>query len=332
VPPDRFFVARCGISHGWIDEMTEIAENTLTEPLAVPPAKRKARTALKVSLLWAVPAVAITLCIHYIAVGAGSWYAFTDWDGVSAHANFVGLDNFKAIFRDPTARKALTNTVMLAVSFVIVANVIGLLLALGLQRALKTRFFVRALFFAPVVLSALAVSYIWQYIFDFNGPLNAVLKDIGLGSWAKSWTGSPTWAIWTIWVVLVWQFSGLCMVLYLAGLEGIPTELNEAAAVDGASTIRRFRSVTLPLLAPAFTISLTLTMIMGLRVFDQVMALTGGGPVNASETLATQVYKQAFVSGRFGYSAATALLLTVLVLIVAMLQLWFLRSREEKYR
>ena len=309
--------------------MTEIAENTLLEPPHVPSA-RKTRNPLEVSLLWAAPAVVITLGIHYLAVGAGGWYAFTNWDGVSAKAKFIGLDNFKEIFKDPTAIKAVWHTLLLAVSFVIAANVIGLLLALGLQKTLKTRYFLRALFFAPVVLSALAVSYVWQYIFDYTGPLNYFLKAVGLDSWVKSWTGSPTWAIWTIWVVMVWQLSGQCMVLYIAGLEGISADLNEAASVDGASTFRKFRSITLPLLAPAFTISLTLTMIMGLRVFDQVIALTNGGPVDASETLATQVYKQAFVSGRFGYSAATALLLTVLVLIIAMLQLWFLRSREAK--
>lgn len=311
--------------------MTDIAENTV---LTAPPIPRetRSRNPLKVSLVWTLPAVVVTLCIHYIAVAAGGWYAFTNWDGVSAKAKFVGLANFKEIFQDPTAMRALTNTLLLAVSFVVATNLVGLLLALGLQKTLKSRYFLRALFFAPVVLSALAVSYVWQYIFDFNGPLNALLKGVGLASLAKSWTGSPTWAIWTIWVVMVWQFAGQSMVLYLAGLEGIPVEVDEAASVDGAGAVTKFRRITIPLLAPAFTISLTLTMIMGLRVFDQVIALTNGGPVDASETLATQVYKQAFVSGRFGYSAATALILTVLVLIIALLQLWFLRSREMKNR
>ena len=135
---------------------------------------------------------------------------------------------------------------------------------------------------------------------------NALLDTVGLGSWKQSWTGSPTFALWTIFVVLVWQFAGQAMILYLAGLEGIPKELDEAAAIDGAGPLRKFTAITLPLLAPAFTISLTLTLIMGLRVFDQVIALTNGGPVSASETLATQVYKQAFVNGRFGYSGKTA--------------------------
>jgi raffinose/stachyose/melibiose transport system permease protein len=188
----------------------------------------------------------------------------------------------------------------------------------------------RALFFAPVVLSPLAVSFIWQFIFDINGPLNALLGTLGLDSWQRNWVGDPTWALWTIFVVMVWQFVGLTMTLFLAGLQGIPEDLDEAATVDGASAAFRLRRVTLPLLAPAFTISITLLTINGLRVFDQVKGLTGGGPANASETLATQVYAQGFVNGRFGYSAAFGVVLTLLVAVVSLVQLIVLRRREAR--
>jgi raffinose/stachyose/melibiose transport system permease protein len=130
--------------------------------------------------------------------------------------------------------------------------------------------------------------------------------------------------------VLVWQFVGLSMVMYLAGLEGIPEELDEASAVDGASTVRRFRKITLPLLAPAITDSVTLSTIYGLGVFDQVLAVTGGGPVDASETLATQIYKQTFAFGRFGYGTALSLVLTVLITVLAVAQLVVLRARERR--
>ena len=155
---------------------------------------------------------------------------------------------------------------------------IGLLLALGLQRTLKSRGLLRAIFFLPVVMSSLAVSYVWQFIFSYTGPLNGLFDALGLESFKRAWTGDPTWAIWTIWVVLVWQFVGLSMVMYLAGLEGIPEELDEASAVDGASTFRRFRKITLPLLAPAITVSVTLSTIYGLGVFDQVLAVTAEVP------------------------------------------------------
>jgi len=282
----------------------------------------------RVSILWVVPALVLVLAVHYIAVGAGAWYAFTDWNGVGK-AHYIGLENFREILRDDEARGALVHTLVLAFTFVAAANAIGLALALALNRTLKSRNFLRALFFAPVVMAPLAVSYIWQFIFDYNGPLNTLFGAVGLDSWQQGWLGSPTWALWTVFVVMVWQFSGLTMVIYLAGLQGVPEELDEAAAVDGAGMFYRLRRVTAPLLAPAFTVALTLTLINGLRVFDQILALTGGGPVGASETLATQVYKQTFVNGRFGYGAAIALVLTVLIAVFALVQLTVLRAREN---
>lgn len=281
------------------------------------------------SFLWVVPALALVLAVHYIAIGAGAWYAFTDWNGLT-HARYIGLGNFRQIFRDPAARGALEHTLVLALAFVAASNAIGLALAVGLNRTLKSRNFIRALFFAPVVMSPLAVAYIWQFIFAYDGPLNSLLGGVGLGSWRQAWLGSPTWAIWAIFLVLVWQFSGLTMIIYLAGLQGVSDEVQEAAAVDGATTFYRFRRVTLPLLAPAVTIALTLTLINGLRVFDQIIALTNGGPYYATETLTTQIYQQTFVDGRFGYGAATALMLTVIITIFALAQLGVLRAREKR--
>ncbi len=280
-------------------------------------------------LSWVLPGLVLVLAFHYIAVAAGAWYAFTDWNGVTAHAHFVGLHNFREIFRDPTARSALWHTLEITFAFVVVVNAVGLGLALALYRSVKTRHVLRALFFATVLMSSLAVSYIWQFIFAYDGPLNRLLSDVGLGSIREAWLGSPRWALWTIFVVLVWQFAGLTMVFYLAGLQRIPEELDEAGGADGASAFQRFRWITFPLLAPAITVSFTYTLITGLRVFDQVIALTGGGPVGASQTLATQVYQQTWVYGRFGYGAAFALVLTVMIAIAGLTQLAILRRREE---
>ena len=284
----------------------------------------------QVPWLLIVPAGILTFLVHYAAVAAGGWYGFTDWDGVSAEANFIGLGNFREIFTDPTARAALEHTVTLAVAFVVAVNVIGLGLALALNRALKSRHFIRALFFMPVVVSPLATAYVWQFILGFNGPLNTFLRNIGLDGLAHDWLGTPGLALWAIWAVLVWQFAGLAMIMYLAGLQGIPEELDEAGRIDGASGWFRFRKVTLPLLAPATTIALTFFLIAGLRVFDQVIALTYGGPINSTQTLATEVYFVTFVSGRFGYGAAFALILTVLIVLVSFAQLAILRGRESR--
>jgi raffinose/stachyose/melibiose transport system permease protein len=280
-------------------------------------------------LTWLIPGLLLLLAAHYAAVIAGGWYAFTDWNGLST-PDFVGLRNFQQIFSDRAARLAFTNTILLAVSFVAAVNVVGLALALALHRAVKTRNVLRSAFFAPVALSPLAVSYIWQFIFSFQGPLNMALRGAGLTVLQRPWVADPAAALWTIFVVLVWQFSGLIMMFYLAGLYNIPDDIDEAAAVDGAGPLSLVLHVTLPLLAPAVTISLTFSAILGLRVFDQVIALTNGGPAGVTETLATQVYKQTWTLGHFGYGAAFALLLSLFVAIISIGQLTILRNRERQ--
>jgi raffinose/stachyose/melibiose transport system permease protein len=295
------------------------------------PSRRRSRRRRAPRVPWwpVVPALVLMLAVHYAAPAAGAWYALTDWSGFGS-ASFVGLDNFREIFETPATRSALGHTVTLAFSFWAIVNVIGLALALALNRVLKTRYVLRSIFFLPAVMSPVAVAYIWQYVFNFEGPLNQLLGVLGLESWQRVWLADPTWALWAVLVLLVWQFSGLVMVLYLAGLQTIPDELYEAAAVDGASAWMRFRRITFPLLAPAFTVASTLMLIFGLRVFDQVIALTGGGPAGATETLATQVWKEAWVNGRFGYGAALALILTAMVAVIALMQVVLLRAREAR--
>jgi len=279
---------------------------------------------------WAfvIPAVIAVLAVRYFPILIGGAYSLTDWKGDGLGANYVGLANFRHIFSDHAARSAIVHTLVLAGLFVVLVNFAGLLLALGLRRAVKTRSILRAVFFLPVVLSELATAYVWQYIFTYDGPLNLFLGAVGLDSWKRAWIADPTWAMYTILTVMVWQFAGLTMVIYLAGLQGISDELEDAAAVDGASPFTKFRRVTLPLLAPAMTVAVTLTLIFGLRVFDQVIGITGGGPVDATETLATQVYKQTFNFGLFGYGAATAVVMTAIIAVLTIVMTILLRLRE----
>jgi len=309
------------------------------QPLAEAP-ERSRRSALLTALgfrrhnvrpvpwLLALPGLAALIAFHFVPIGFGAYYAFTSWNGLT-HAAWVGLRNFRDIAQDATARGALFHTLELAGCFVVAANAIGLALALGLNSALKTRHLLRSLFFAPVAISPVAIGYLWSWIFDYEGALNRLLGDVGLSSLKRVWLGDPSTALWTALVVMVWQFSGLAMVLYLAGLQGISEEIYEATLVDGASPWFRFRKVVLPLLAPAFTVSATITLVIGMRAFDQIKALTDGGPAGATETLATQVYRQISL-GRYGYGSAFALLLAGLVATVALLQLALLRRNEER--
>jgi raffinose/stachyose/melibiose transport system permease protein len=278
---------------------------------------------------WALPGIVVVIVIHYVATSIGGFFAFTDWSGIGTFS-FVGIDNFIDIFGDPSKLLALGNSLFLALGSVILSNVAGIALALGLNRGLKTRYILRTLFFMPVVLSPLAVSYIWKFIFDYSGPLNIFLRSIGLDEVARAWVADPTWAIWTVLVVLVWQNTGIAMVIYLAGLASVPVEIEEAAALDGANLWQRFVHITVPAIRPAIAISTTLGLVNGLRVFDQIMALTGGGPAGVTENLATQVYKQSFALGNFGYGAALALLLTVIILVFAVIQQRVTRGRPEE--
>ena len=276
----------------------------------------------------ALPGVFALVAFTLVPVVAGGLYAFTDWRGLG-EANWIGLENFRQIFADPLTRGALWHTLLLGGALVVLTNAIGLALALGLNRTLKSRNLLRAVFFLPVILSPLAVSYVWKYILDPSGPINQLLAQVGLDGWQRAWLGDPQWALLAVLLVLVWQQAGLAMVIYLAGLQSIPDDLVEASAVDGASAWLRFRRITLPLLRPAFIIASTLTLIFGLRVFDQILGLTGGGPVGATETLATQVWKQSFADGRFGYGAALSIVLTVIIGTLALLQLLVLRRQER---
>jgi len=277
---------------------------------------------------WAVPGVALALALIYVPTALGSFYAFTDWKGIGGW-HWVGISNFKAVFDDKELLGSLKNTVILAFGFLVLTNVLGLLLALALNRNLKTRYLLRTLVFMPVVLAPIAVSYVWSFIFAFNGPLNQALGSVGLDSWQKDWLADPTWAKVCVLVVMVWQNTGFVMVIYLAGLAGVPIELEEAGALDGAGRWGRFWHIVLPTIRPATGIATTLMLIQGLRVFDQIMALTGGGPAGATQTLATEIYQQTIVFGKYGFGAALALLLSVMILVLSGVQQLATRERNK---
>jgi raffinose/stachyose/melibiose transport system permease protein len=295
--------------------------------------RRRRGTRVGDPALWfALPALVVYLVIVVYPSLAGAAYAFTDWSGIGK-AGWAGLENFKTLFSDPQSFGALKNTLKLTVFIVVVQNTIGLLLALGVHSLIKSRYALRTIFFAPAVLSPIVLAFLWKYLFnpDPNSGLNALLGFLGLDFLQQNWLGNPSVALWAVGLTVVWQYAGYSMVIFLAAMQGIPRELEEAAALDGAGRFQRFWHVVLPLIAPAITINLTLSTVGGLKLFDQVFAITNGGPGYATETLSTLIYKQAFVFGRYGYSTAVALVLAILVSAIALIQLRFLRAREVTY-
>ena len=313
----------------------ENSTRTLTVPpraRRTPPPRNRRRPLIQFGhWWWALPAIVLVIAVHYLATLTGGFFAFTNWTGLGDW-EFIGADNFVRIFNDPQLLGAVWNTLFLAFGSVILTTVIGLLFALAINRVLKTRHILRTLLFMPVVLSPLAVAYVWKFIFQFNGPLNGLLGLLGLEELQKVWLADPTWSIWAILITVVWQQTGFVMVISLAGLASVPNELEEAAALDGAGIWGRFWHVTVPAIRPAIAIATTLGIIQGLRIFDQILALTGGGPAGSTETLATEIYKQAFSLGQFGFGSALALVLTVIILAFAILQQYVTRDRDAAGR
>ncbi|MET0417321.1 MAG: sugar ABC transporter permease [Actinoplanes sp.] len=271
-----------------------------------------------------LPALLLFAFVVLVPSARGVYYAFTDWDGLDPDFAFIGLRNFTDMLADADALQAIWHTLVIAVAITVIQNGIGLLLALGVNSMIKTRNLLRVLLFAPAVITPIVTAYLWRNLLGPDGAVNAVL-----GPWGKDWLGDPDLALWMVVLVVVWQFAGYSMVIFLAGLQSIPREIYEAAAIDGTGAVRRFWSIVRPLLAPAITINLMLSIIGGIKLFDQVYALTGGGPGHATDTISTLIYKDAFTLGEFGYSIALAVVLTVIVAIVSAAQFSVLNRNEK---
>ncbi|MCM3634052.1 carbohydrate ABC transporter permease [Paenibacillus camelliae] len=276
-------------------------------------------------LVW--PALIIYFIFFAFPALIGFYYSFTDWRLDRDTIQFVGWDNFKAIFSDKVLILALKNTLIFAVVTVIGKNIFGLLLAIGLNMKLKTRNVLRAVYFSPSILSILVISIIFTPILRTEGMINSLLGKLGLESLAQAWLTNPSIVVWTIAAVSIWQSVGFQMAIYLAGLQSISKEYYEAAKIDGASAWRSFTNITLPLLLPAININIMLTLIGGLKVFSEVYVLTGGGPGNASQVVGTIILR-AFGEGNWGLGTAVNTLLFISVSVIAVPLIMFMRRKE----
>jgi raffinose/stachyose/melibiose transport system permease protein len=293
------------------------------------PAGRPGRRRATPSWWFAVPAMLLFAFVVLVPSVRGVYYAFTDWDGLDRNFAVIGLANFIELAGDPVALRVIGHTMLIAVAIMVIQNGFGLLLALGVNSTIKSRNVLRVFLFAPAIVTPIVTAYLWRNLLGPVGAVNSLLAAVGLGSWRQDWLGDPQLALWSVVAVIVWQFMGYSMVIFLAGLQSVPKEIYEAADIDGAGAPRRFWSVTRPLLAPAFTINLMLSIIGGIKLFDQVYALTGGGPGHATDTISTLIYKEAFTLGEFGYSIALAVVLTIIVAIVSSGQYLALARNER---
>jgi raffinose/stachyose/melibiose transport system permease protein len=283
------------------------------------------------NLWWfVVPAMVFYLYVVVIPTAQGIYMSFTTWSVYSPSRDFVGLRNYKTIFDDATSSDILIRTLLIAAATTIIQNVLGMLLALVLNTKLRGRNALRTIIFAPVIVSPLVCGYLFKYLFapPGIGAVNDILKAVGLDGLQKDWLGQPDTALLAVIIVVCWQFVGMAMVIYLAGLQGVPAELVEAAAVDGAGPVRRFWHIIRPMLAPAITINLMLSLIGGLKIFDQIYATTQGGPAGQTETISTLIFKQFNLVGDYAGSAALAVTLAVAVAVLSLIQFAVLRRQK----
>ena len=275
-----------------------------------------------------VPGLLIYTVFMLFPFFATIYLSFTNWDGVSPERDFVGLANYARMFGDATAIKAFVNNVVWVGIGTIAPVVLGLFEALlvwtGSQRG---SLFFRTLFFLPFVLPLVVVGIVWQWIYHpLFGALNSVLDAVGLGSLSRGWLADPHAALYAVLIAAIWGATGFCFLILHAALQNVDISTVEASMIDGANWFQRARHVIIPQIAPQLTMVTAVTLIGGFAVFDIVFVMTGGGPGNASEVLATYTYKTAFQQNLAGYGSALAMLITLLSLVSAVV---FVRLRER---
>ncbi len=277
-------------------------------------------------LALAGPNLALLLIFTYKPLMESFRFSVLQWNIGSPRARFVGLQNYVEFFTAARSLNVLWNTFVFTIASVGGALVIGLALALLLNRKLVGRGLARTVTFAPYVLSGIAVGILWLYIFDPRyGLLRTVLGWFGISS--PDWYNDGGWAMAMIIIVYLWKHAGYVALIYLAGLQAIPQDLYDAASLDGATKPRILRSITVPLLGPTTFFLLITTLLSSLQSFDLIHAMTKGGPLGSTTTLMYQIYQESFVNGRAGYASAVATILFVILLVITVIQLKYVEKK-----
>lgn len=283
----------------------------------------------RIGYLFLAPAFLIYAAFTLVPLAHAVNLSFFEWDGLTP-GTFVGLRNYAAFFTDPLIRSSYGHTLVLIVFFSFLPITIGLLLAAALSRIrIRGLTVFRTILFVPVIITNVVVAVTWAWIYAPDGPLNALLRAVGLGHLARAWLGDFTWALPSVGLVGTWGEFGFCMILFIAGIMKIPASLYEAARVDGAGPVREFLAVTLAGLRHELTVALVLTVIDALSTFDLVYVMTSGGPGTATSVPAFQVYSRAFLTNQVGSAAAIGITLMLIVFAVTF-GITRLMEREER--
>lgn len=277
--------------------------------------------------LFLTPTLVALALVVFIPMLEGLFYSFTDWDGLS-FTKVVGFKNYMALLQDKAFGNAFWFTVAFVIVTVILLNVIGLGLALLVTQKFKGNNFLRAIFFMPNMIGGLILGFIWQFIFTqgFSALGSALHMTV-----FQNWLTNSLTGFWGLVIVTVWQMSGYIMIIYIAYLQNIPSEVIEAAEIDGASAWQRFTRITFPMIAPAFTVCMFLTLSNGFKIYDQNLSLTNGGPYNSTQMLAMDIVNTAYNSSDFALAEAKAMVFFLLVAAISLVQVFYNRKREGDF-
>jgi raffinose/stachyose/melibiose transport system permease protein len=291
------------------------------------PTMESARKKIIHQLVFVGPAVLFFTLILLIPFFMSIYYSFTEWNGVSTTVAWIGIANYKNILlHNPDYFKAFWFTFRYAIIGVIFTNLVGFLLALLLTQALKLRNILRTIFFMPNVIGGLLLGFIWSFIFVKGFASMGELT--GLSFFNLPWLGDAPTAFWGIVIVTVWKGAGYVMVIYIAGLSNVPKDLIEAARIDGATKLQMLVKIMLPLIMPAITVCLFLTISWGFKVFDLVVSLTKGGPFNSTESVSLNIYQEAFRNNAMGMGSAKAVIFFLIVALITVIQVTITKKRE----
>ncbi|ALS74730.1 ABC transporter permease [Planococcus rifietoensis] len=274
--------------------------------------------------LFLAPVLLALALVVVVPMLLGLFYSFTAWNGIQT-GEFVGFQNYLNLFKDERFLDSLWFTTKFSVVSVILINFIGLSLALIVTSKIKTSSLLRTTFFMPNLIGGLILGFIWQFI--FLKVFASVGEAVGMES-LQAWLSTTETGFWGLVILMSWQMAGYIMVIYIAYLEGLPKELIEAAEIDGASTPQRFRYIIFPLVAPAFTVSMFLTLSNTFKLYDQNLSLTAGGPYNSTEMVAMEIFKTAFVQNAFAYAQAKAIIFFIIVAVISLVQVYINKRRE----
>lgn len=288
---------------------------------------RKINERKRTYLLITIPILALFICFNTVPLIRGFIYSFTNFKGFGDY-DWVGLRNYVDLFSDPRVGSSYWFTFRLAVVSTIVTNVISLILALGLNSKIKAKSFFRGAYFIPNVLGALVVGYIFNYFFTYILP--ELRKMMGSGALSSSMLSNTKTAWIAIVVVCAWQAIAMNTIIYISGLQTVPEDVYEAGSLDGATGWKKFKHLTFPLIVPFFTINMVLCIKNFLMVFDQIMALTKGGPAQSTESISYLIYNNGMSGGQFGFQSANAVIFFIVIVLISATQMTISARKEEQ--